>query len=369
MISGSGTRLAALPLLAMMAFGACGQDEASHDPCTLLSADEAAPFVGPLVSPPYRSSDGAADLRGDECTYRGRDGRQIAVRPTWSGGAIAKGVLRGVPGVLGSVMRKGGVQGADTLINRVMQQAPAGPWDHATWIPGGSLFATKGDAEVSIDVSGASGEEKDALALGRVIVPRFGHPLHYDGAKAVTLAPKPPAHPATACDLIPRSEVEAAIGSVEGAPASDSPETSCTYRVVTADGERSYPVEFVWQGGQKSFTMLKHGMAMVGGLIGAPTSTPLDTLRPPPQMQAAIGGLMKMIGGAPGKSGATAAPPAAATIGFRTDTTLKGPWDSAMLLHGTQLIAVRHDVSVGIGLMSADYEKAKALLAAICGHL
>ena len=45
-------------------------------------------------------------------------------------------------------------------------------------------------------------------------------------------------------------------------------------------------------------------------------------------MQQAIGGVMKMIGG---PSGAASAPGAAATVGFRTDTTLKGPWDHAAL--------------------------------------
>jgi hypothetical protein len=39
------------------------------------------------------------------------------------------------------------------------------------------------------------------------------------------------------------------------------------------------------------------------------------------------------------------------------------------LLHGTQLIAVRHDVFVGMSLKSADYVKARALLAAICAQL
>jgi hypothetical protein len=73
-----------------------------------------------------------------------------------------------------------------------------------------------------------------------------------------------------------------------------------------------------------------------------------------------------MVGGSEAKG---KAPGASSTVGFRTDTTLTGPWDNASLLHGTQLIAVRHDVFVGMGLQSADYEKAKALLAAICSRL
>ena len=119
----------------------------------------------------------------------------------------------------------------------------------------------------------------------------------------------------------------------------------------------------------KNYQMLKHGMATVGGVMGLPSSSPLDTMKPPPQMQAAIGGLMKMMGSGSAEGGKAAAPGAAATIGFQTDTTLQGPWDNAALLHGTQLIAARHDVFVGMDLQSADYEKAKALLAAICSRL
>jgi hypothetical protein len=361
----------ALAVVVLTPLAACrGRDRvASRDPCTLLSAAEAEPYVGPVATPPYRTSDGAADERGDECMYRGKDGGQVTVRPAWSGGRFMGRVLQDVPNALGGVLGKGGAAGLDTLTHRVMQQGPAGPWDRATWIPGGSLFASKGEAEVSIDVSGASGREADALALAKIVVPRFGHPLDYDGAKAVALAPKPRPHPANACDLVPRSEVEAAIGPLDGAPASDSSQTSCTYRVATAQGERSYPVALVWQGGQKNYRMLTHGMATISGMLGTPASSPLDSMKPPPEMQAAIGGLMNMVAGGSAGGGPGSAPGAAATVGFRTDTTLKGPWDNAALLHGTQFVAVRHDAFVGMSLVSADYDKAKALLGAICARL
>ena len=343
-----------------------------HDPCALLSADEAEPYVGRLVAPPYRASDGAADVHGDECMYRGTDGRQVTVQPDWRSGRVVGQVLKGVPDALGKVLAQGGAAGMDSMAHRVMQQGPAGPWDQATWMPGGSLFASRGEAEVSIDVSGASGQKSDALALARLIMPRFDHPLHYDGTKAVALAPRPQPHPAHACDLVPRQAIEAAIGPLDGDPTADSPETSCTYRVASAEGERTYAVAFTWEGGQKGFMMMKHGMAMVGGLMGLPTSSPMDTMKPPPEMQAAIGGLMKMLGGGSVEGAGRAsgaAPGAAVTQGFRTDTTLQGPWDSAMLLHGTQLLAVRHDVLVGMDLQSADYDRARALLATICARL
>jgi len=272
---------------------------------------------------------------------------------------VVGGVLRGVPNLVGSVLGKAD-PGFDTLAHRVMQQGPSGPWDQATWIPGGSLFASKGDAEVSIDVSGSSGREDEALAVARIVMPRFAHPLDYDGAKAVALAPKPHDHPANACDLVSRAEVEAAIGPLAEPPSSDSPEASCTWRVAAPGGDRAYPVEFTWQGGAKNYRMLTHGMAMVGGLLGTPAGTPLDTLKPPSDLQATIGGLMKMVTGGSG---------APATEGLRTDTTLQGPWDQAALLHGTLLVAVRHDVFVGMSLESADFDKAKALMEAICARL
>jgi hypothetical protein len=91
----------------------------------------------------------------------------------------------------------------------------------------------------------------------------------------------------------------------------------------------------------------------------------LDSIPQDPKTAALIGGLMKLAGGAD----ARAAPGAATQIGFKTDSTLQGPWDNATLLHGTQLLAVKADVMVGMDLKSADYEKAKALMAAICSKL
>ena len=339
---------------------------ADHDPCTLLTAGEAQPYVGTLVSPPYRANDDGtvADVHGETCLYRGTDGRELVVRPSWSAGRMMGRVLTGVPKLVGGVLGKG-APGLDSLTNKVMQQGPAGPWDQATWIPGGTLTVTKGDAAIGIDVSGASGQQEDALALARLMVPRIGHPLAYDGAKAVALAPRPRPHPAAACDLVPRADVEAAIGPLAGAPTSDAPGTACTYHVATPQGERTYAVAFVWSGGAKNYHMLEHGMSTLSGMIGTPAHTPMDTMKPTGDMGRMLGGFMKMATGASRSS----APGAVTKVGFSTDTTLKGPWDNASLLHGTQLIAVRHDVFVGMDLQSADYDKARALLAAICSRL
>lgn len=344
---------------------------AAQDPCTLLSAEEAEPYVGGLAIPPYRAGDGSdtPDVAGEECMYRGKDGRQVTVLADWRGGGMMANVLDGIPKAIGAATKGTNAQGMDSMAGRVLQNGAVGLWDKATWIPGGSLFVYKADAQIRIDMSGASGQKNDAIAMARVIVPRIGHPLSYDGAKAVAHAPKPKAHPANPCDVVPVAEVEAAIGRLDGAPVADSGDASCTYRVATAAGERTYPIGYTWRDGQKSYHMLIHGMSTVSGMLGTPASSPLDTMKLPPQAQQVLGGLMKMVGGQPSAGGKPSATGAVTTVGLRTDTTLKGPWDNAALLHGTQLIAVRGDVSVVMSLQSADFEKAKALLGAVCTHL
>jgi hypothetical protein len=52
-----------------------------------------------------------------------------------------------------------------------------------------------------------------------------------------------------------------------------------------------------------------------------------------------------------------------------SDSTLAGPWDAAGLVGGV-LIATKHNVMVQLPLTpTADYDKAKALLAAACERL
>ena len=86
--------------------GAMGN--ATPDPCTLLSANEAEVYVGVLVSPPYRATDdGVPDAGGESCMYRGTDGRQVTI---WrgAGGAAAGQALNGVPNALGGALEKAG---------------------------------------------------------------------------------------------------------------------------------------------------------------------------------------------------------------------------------------------------------------------
>ena len=65
--------------------------------------------------------------------------------------------------------------------------------------------------------------------------------------------------------------------------------------------------------------------------------------------------------------GSLAAP--SLTHGVATDSALTGPWDSAALVGGGMLAATKHNVMIELIPGSADYDKAKALLAAACESL
>jgi hypothetical protein len=338
---------------------------ATPDPCTLLSPAEAQAYVGTLITPPYRAnSDGLADAGGDACLYRGSGARQLAIVRTGADSAQVGKILDEVPNAVGGALEKAGAGNLAAAAHQVMAQIPDAAWDKATWIPGGTLFVTKGAQGVNVDVSAASGKQDEAVTIARQIVPRLDHPLDYDGAKAAALAPKPKSHPSSACDVVPQAAVEGAIGTLSGSPVADPGGSKCSYQVAGAQGMRTYSIEFVWQGGLKNFNMLKNGMSTLGSVMGGSIPTAgMDSMKMDPNMSKLMGGLMNMAGGGSG------APGAATQVGFKTDTTLQGPWDSAMLMHGTQLLAVRNDVMVGMDLQSADYEKAKALMAVICSAI
>jgi hypothetical protein len=337
------------------------------DPCTLLAAGEAQSYIGALTAPPFRADDnGTASARGRQCIYRGSGGRQLGITWNAAGAAAAGEAAESVPNSLGSVFEQTGEPGLAANAHRVMAQGPPGPWDKATWIPGGTLFVTKGDQGANIDVSGASGNEADAVAIARLLVPRFNHPLAYDGARAAANMPTAKPRSGGACGVVPRAAVEAAIGPLADAPTADPDGSTCEYRVATPQGQRVYMIVYAWQGGIKSYNMLKNGPTTMGSAMGGNIPMGgLDSLPHDPKTAALIGGLMKLAGG--GNAGT--APGAATQIGFKTDSTLQGPWDNATLLHGTQLLAVKADVMVAMDLKSADYEKAKALMAAICSRL
>ena len=79
-----------------------------------------------------------------------------------------------------------------------------------------------------------------------------------------------------------------------------------------------------WRGGYQALDRLKHTLPMDSGMLGTPTVA-MPTLDS--QSQKSVGGLMQMVGGS-----ATGAP---VKTSFKTDTTLRGPWDAAALINGS----------------------------------
>jgi hypothetical protein len=401
--AGRLTRAYGAAALALMVVGACGRQtqqqsaatptaidstkldaaaSAGDDPCRYLAASDVEPYTGPLASPPFRASfDDASPRRsGDACLYRGKDGRGVLVTYSAHGGATAGTVARRVPAVMDRVLGQasGGAQ------NGTESQGPAaaimgpvgpGPWDNSNWFPTGTLIVYKGDASFDIDVSAASGGKDGAIDLATKAIGRLGTPLDYNGANAVATAPTPvPRVPA--CDLIPRARAEGILGPLSGAPKADSGNTTCTYTVASSDGDVNYPVAITWGNGYKQLNMLKHSMSSITGALGAASKT--FNVGAGPSVQIPSGGIpdipalnpaqQKMFKaftkavGVPGMNGV-------AKRGMKTDTTLVGPWDSAALVNGMWLIASKHDVAVMINVGDADYDKAKALLAAACEQL
>jgi hypothetical protein len=273
--------------------------------------------------------------------------------------------------------KPGATQGGEShgMGAAVMGSAGSGPWDNSNWFPTGTLIVFKGDASFDIDMSAANGGKDGAIDLATKAIGRLDQPLDYDGTRAVAFAPKPvPRVPA--CDLIPHARAEAILGALTTPPKADSANTTCTYTVASADGDVSYPVAITWDNGYKELNTLKRSMSSIAGALGASSKTinvgrggmqpQVHTSMPDmpalnPAQQKMLSAFSKAVG-VPGMSGVM-------KRGMKTDSTLVGPWDGAALVNGMWLVASRHDVAVTINLGDADYDKAKALLAAACEQL
>jgi hypothetical protein len=360
-----------------------------EDPCRYVTASEVEPYTGPLVAPPYRAgaNDALPNRAGDACLYRGKDGREVMVQYSAHGGATAGTAARRVPAVMDRMLhnasgdaQQGTGDDGGGMAQKVMGSAGPGPWDNSNWFPQGQLIVFKGDQMISVNIIAANGGKDGAMDLAKKAVERLPHPLDYDGAKAVAAAPAPVKR-VPACDLIPRAKAEAILGSLKGDPTPDSTDTSCTYKVASADGDVSYTMGISWTGGYGGLNMMKRGGAMVAGPLGAASMSKtlgagrtgvgtFDSAQLVPKTampklddksQKILNGFTKGLG-MPGMG-------AAVGRGLAPDTMLVGPWDSAALVNGSWLLASKDDVGLMMILGTADYDKAKALIAAACEKL
>ena len=288
--------------------------------------------------------------------YRGRNGREIMVDVLAGGAKMASAVTSGVPRVMGRMLKATGPLDQEGVTAAISQKGEQGPWDSAQWLAViGTLQAVKGDSGLLINVRVSNAGEQGAWpALAREALPRLSKPLDYDGAHAAALAPKPRDPLANPCDLIPRARVEQAIGPLSGEPDHDGSGENCTYHVATANGAQDYGLDFTWTNGNRAFAMLKGSVAAAAPVLGLPAGGAAPTL--PPEAQQMLSQISKLTGGA------LAAP--SLTHGVGTDTSLTGPWDAAALVGGSMLAVTKHTVMVQLIVRSADYDKAKALLAA-----
>ena len=166
--------------------------ERGNDPCIYLASTEAEAYVGPLATPPFRfdDSEGAPSVEGQQCIYRGRDGREITVDVMLGGAKMAVAATAGVPRVMGRMMKASGHQDQEGVTAAITQKGDQGPWDNAQWMAvTGTLEAVKGDSGVIINVSTSNAGELGAYALVREAILRMEKPLEYDGAHAAALAP------------------------------------------------------------------------------------------------------------------------------------------------------------------------------------
>jgi hypothetical protein len=143
-------------------------NEASADPCSLVSVKEAEAVLGKLVVPPYRSDEGTplAMAQGRSCAYYTTGHHALVVTPTWEYGGTAFEATRGIGGLLERVAPALHVDAADTL--------DTGPWDEAAGDPAtGQLYFLKGDRMVEIGYLVSSTDFDGAVRLAHIAVGRL----------------------------------------------------------------------------------------------------------------------------------------------------------------------------------------------------
>jgi hypothetical protein len=138
----------------------------THDPCALITRQEAEKILGALVVPPYRSADDGpfAYDGGPSCVYYTSGHHVLIVTPHWSDGKVAFGASRGIGSLVASVARDGEAQAADTL---------EGPWDQAATGPDGRLAFLKGERSLEVSYRASSTDKAGAVKLVRMAIPRL----------------------------------------------------------------------------------------------------------------------------------------------------------------------------------------------------
>ena len=134
------------------------------DPCSLLSAAEAAQVLGKLLVPPYRSADNSAlaTVHGNSCTYFTAGHRALTLTPHWGTGRMLFRMAKGVGGTVAQVAPDDTAAAADTL---------EGPWEEAAANgTTGQLYFLKGDRLLEVDYLTSSTDRAGAVRAARTAV-------------------------------------------------------------------------------------------------------------------------------------------------------------------------------------------------------
>ena len=136
---------------------------ADGDPCSLLTRAEVEAVLGPLAMDPYRSSSEWPPLahgKGHACAYYTPGHRVFVVAPTWTGGASAYTIAKGVGGLIGIVAPQ------ETVIVR-------GPWEQSHAHKAGAFMFLKGDRLLEVYYGTSRASRGDAVKLAATAMQRL----------------------------------------------------------------------------------------------------------------------------------------------------------------------------------------------------
>jgi hypothetical protein len=136
---------------------------ADGDPCSLLTRAEVETVLGPLAMDPYRSSSEWPPLahgKGHACAYYTPGHRVFVVAPTWTGGASAFKIAKGVGGLIGIVAPQ------ENVIVR-------GPWDQSHAHEAGAFMFLKGDRLLEVYYGTSRASRGDAIKLAATAMQRL----------------------------------------------------------------------------------------------------------------------------------------------------------------------------------------------------
>jgi hypothetical protein len=147
--------------------GSDGGNPGRHDPCSLVTAQEAEAVLGPLVVPPYRSHESTplAEGGGKSCAYLTKGHHALVLTPTWEYGGMTVEAIRSVGRIVAVVAPGLNDVGADTL---------DGDWEEAGGDPTtGQLYFLKGERLIELGYLLSSTDADGAVRLARIAMGRL----------------------------------------------------------------------------------------------------------------------------------------------------------------------------------------------------